>query len=71
MWGLSLERPGDTLRLLPTSSWQTGRFVRHELDVNMNPLTPAGEYPIAVRLADSAGSELPAIAQCGSVRITR
>ncbi|HXF61516.1 MAG TPA: glycosyltransferase family 39 protein [Caldilineaceae bacterium] len=69
VWGDRLHRPTETLRLWPTSTWTPGEFVRDEIDVNLNPVTPPGTYPIIVGLADAGGQPLPHTAECGQVRI--
>lgn len=68
-WGEEIQRPGDALRLFPSQDWPAGEYVRHEVDVNLNPVTPPGEYAVRVRLLDGAGAELPAVAECGTVQI--
>jgi hypothetical protein len=52
VWGASLERANDALHLWPTSRWQPGEpaIIRHDLDVNLNPLTPPGRYQLVVGL---------------------
>jgi hypothetical protein len=52
VWGASLERANDALHLWPTSRWQPGHpaIIRHDLDVNLNPLTPPGRYQLVVGL---------------------
>jgi hypothetical protein len=58
VWGASLERATDALKLYPTSRWPVGHalrgnlshIVRHDLDVNLNPVTPPGVYQLVVGL---------------------
>jgi len=55
VWGVSLDRPTDALKLFPPSRWQSGGpLVRQDLDVNLNPATPPGEYQLVVGLAGLA-----------------
>jgi hypothetical protein len=71
VWGESLPRAGSALRLFPTSTWQDAHVVRDEHDVNLNPVTPPGDYAISVRLLDGAGVEAGTETPCGTLRITR
>jgi uncharacterized membrane protein len=50
IWGISLDRPSDALKLYPASRWQAGQIIRHDLDVNLNPATPPGTYQLVVGL---------------------
>lgn len=63
VWGRSLERAGDVLAVYPPVLWQPGEYVRVELDVNLNPLTPPGSYNVKVEAADEIG------VPCGKVQI--
>ena len=58
VWGERLYRENEALRRWPTSSWTPGEFVRDEVDVNLNPVTPAGDYPIIVGALDGTGQPL-------------
>jgi 4-amino-4-deoxy-L-arabinose transferase-like glycosyltransferase len=69
VWGEGLQRERDTLRVWPTSRWEAGEIVRQEVDVNLNPITPQGDYRIVVRLVDSEGQPLGAEATCGQVQV--
>ena len=69
VWGDRLYRDNEALRRWPTSTWAPGDFVRDEVDVNLNPVTPPGEYPIIVGLRDGSGQEQREKAECGRVRI--
>jgi hypothetical protein len=69
VWGDRLYRANETLRRWPTSTWTPGVFWRDEVDVNLNPVTPAGAYPIVVRLRDSQDQPLDATVECGRVQI--
>ncbi len=51
VWGASLNRPTDALKLFPPSRWgETDTIIRHDLDVNLNPATPPGRYQLVVGL---------------------
>lgn len=69
VWGESLARDSGALRRLPTSTWDDSRFVRDEVDVNMNPVTPPGDYAVSVRLLDASGAEAGSETPCGVVTI--
>jgi hypothetical protein len=69
VWGERLYRDNETLRRWPTSTWDHLDYMRDEVDVNLNPVTPRGTYPIVVGLMDAAGSETGQTFECGSVRI--
>lgn len=69
VWGDRLYRDNETLRRYPTSTWTSPVYLRDEIDVNLNPLTPAGEYPISVGLRNAAGEETGNKAECGRVKI--
>lgn len=69
VWGDRLHRPGDALRYWPTSTWQPNTVVRDEMDVNLNPVTPAGEYPVVVGAADASGAPVNGTVECGRVTV--
>jgi hypothetical protein len=69
VWGEALPRDGSALQRFPTSTWIEGQFVRDELDVNLNPATPPGRYPVQVGLADAAGALAGAWLPCGEVTV--
>ena len=53
VWGINLNRANDALRLYPPSRWAEAKrplIVRHDLDINLNPLTPPGRYQLVVGL---------------------
>jgi hypothetical protein len=60
VWGERLERSEDAIHLWPTSRWKPGEVLRADYDVNLNPITPAGEYTVVVSVL---GSETRAV--CG------
>ena len=68
-WGVRLYRANETLRRWPTSSWQVGEFVRDEVDINLNPVTPARTYPVVIGLLDENGQALPTKVECGMVDV--
>ncbi len=70
VWGEKLQRPGDLSNYWPSSEWIADEYVREEVDVNLNPITPAGEYRLMVGLASVEGGEPIAEVDCGSVTIT-
>ena len=57
VWGKSLTRTNDALNLFPPAQWPAaaGRslIIRHDVDVNLNPVTPPGRYQLVVGLAGS------------------
>jgi hypothetical protein len=69
VWGDRLYRDNEALRRWPTSTWDHTDFVRDEVDVNLNPVTPPGSYPIVVGLMDAAGAETGGTVECGRVEI--
>ncbi|MCC9077905.1 glycosyltransferase family 39 protein [Litorilinea aerophila] len=70
VWGEGLPNEGSALRLWPTSTWPAeSTFVRDELDINLNPATPPGEYGVTVGLQDGQGERGPVMAECGRVTI--
>lgn len=70
VWGERLPpRPTEPLRFTPTSTWAAGEFVRDEIDVNLNPVTPPGNYTVVVGLADPDGVAIGSAVECGRVEI--
>jgi hypothetical protein len=43
--------------------------MRDEVDINLNPVTPAGEYPVMVGLADASGQPVGETTACGQVQV--
>lgn len=73
VWGDKLTRPTEALSLLPTQRWQPGEVVVEDVDVNLNPATPPGEYQLEVRLLDAENQVVPTSggsAVVGTVEIT-
>jgi hypothetical protein len=68
-WGVRLYRDNEALRRWPTGTWQPGDIVRDEVDINLNPVTPAREYPVMIGLMDGAGQALGEHVQCSQVRV--
>ncbi|MDH7485481.1 MAG: glycosyltransferase family 39 protein [Anaerolineae bacterium] len=71
VWGERLYREQETLRVWPTSRWEPGEIVRQEVDVNLNPITPPGEYRIVAGLADAAGQPVGSEVICGAVQVVK
>ncbi|MCC6458492.1 MAG: glycosyltransferase family 39 protein [Caldilineaceae bacterium] len=69
VWGDKLPRDTESLRMWPTSTWTVGEFVRDELDINLNPLTPAATYPVVIGVADALGQPIGETVECGQVTI--
>jgi hypothetical protein len=63
MWGLNLVRGTETYLRYPPSGWQPGQIWRSDLDINLNPATPAGQYHIVLRLFDPGQNEAWVISQ--------
>ncbi|MCB0121452.1 MAG: hypothetical protein KDE58_04370, partial [Caldilineaceae bacterium] len=66
-WGVRLYRDNEALRRWPTSSWQPGTITRDEIDINLNPVTPARTYPVRIGLTERAGQTTGVFAECGTV----
>ena len=77
VWGDSLARPTGTIRLVPPETWRPGKFIRDDYDINLNPITPPGNYSVLVSLKRIDGSLVPVTengkatdhATCGTVEI--
>lgn len=73
IWGDKLPRGTETLRLWPTSTWDKrgfiGEYIREETDINLNPLTPVGTYPVIVALSNTEGEQIGENVECGLVEI--
>lgn len=68
-WGVRLYRDNEALRRWPTSTWQLGEIVRDEVDINLNPVTPAREFPVMIGVMDGAGQRTGQQTACGQVRV--
>ncbi len=66
-WGVRLYRDNEALRRWPTRGWQPGTIMRDEVDINLNPVTPARTFPILIGLMDSSGQPTGERAECGTV----
>lgn len=53
VWGASLARSNDAWHFLPPGRWPANTIIRHDVDVNLNPDTPAGPYLLVVGLSGS------------------
>ena len=77
LWGDRLERPAETLRMIPPTSWTPGEIVRSDYDVNLNPVAPPGTYRVEVGLTARGGQPVPVVwdgtetdrVVCGNIRI--
>jgi len=69
VWGEAIDRPGDAMRMMPTSTWMPGEFVRHEVEVNLNPAASPGAYQIVVAVVDEDGEAVRAPVVCGEVEV--
>ena len=59
VWGVSLERDNDAFDSFPAPSWQPAQVIRSDLDVNLNPITPPGQYTLVVGVRDATGTQVP------------
>ena len=71
VWGDRLYRGNEALRRWPTSTWQPSEIMRDEVDINLNPVTPDGEYPVLIGVMDGAGEPVGARVECGRVIVIR
>lgn len=69
VWGERLYRANEALRRWPTRTWALGKIVRDEVDINLNPATPPGEYPIMIGVMDSNGQSIGEKVVCGQATI--
>lgn len=51
VWGGNMDRNPDLLDRYPPQEWPTDRLVEDHYDLNLNPITPPGEYRLEVSLA--------------------
>ncbi|MGQ9502212.1 MAG: glycosyltransferase family 39 protein [Anaerolineae bacterium] len=61
VWGASLKRDQSAFHLYPATHWRADEVVRADFDVNLNPVTPLGEYTLVVGLRDSTGEQVPLV----------
>lgn len=71
VWGASLTRGDSALNFYPMTHWVVGEVVRDDYDVNLNPLTPAGDYRVEVQLHSPDGIALEPAISCGKVTVVR
>jgi 4-amino-4-deoxy-L-arabinose transferase-like glycosyltransferase len=61
VWGVSLARSNDALKLYPPSRWPAvsdrGTIIRHDVDVNLNPVTPPGTYDLLLGMEGEAAQQ--------------
>ncbi|MCX6048491.1 MAG: glycosyltransferase family 39 protein [Chloroflexi bacterium] len=69
VWGDRLYRDNEALRRWPTHNWAAGEIVRDELDINLNPVTPDGLYPIMIGVMNGKGESVGNKVACGQVKI--
>jgi hypothetical protein len=70
IWGQTLPREGSLLDHVPMQNWETGQFVRDEIDVILNPITPPDQqYEVLVTLENEDGAALSQTASCGVVMV--
>ena len=69
VWGDRLHRPTEALRVHPTSTWPLDVWMRDELDINLNPVTPPGDYPVIIGVADATGASVGGTVNCGQVTV--
>ena len=69
VWGDRLYRENETKAFWPSSQWVAGEYVREEIDINLNPLTPPGVYPVYIGLTGPDGSDVSAPVMCAEVEI--
>jgi hypothetical protein len=69
VWGDRLYRDNEALRRWPTHSWAKGDIVRDEVDINLNPVTPNGEYPVVIGVMGGKGQPVGKKIECGRVTI--
>jgi hypothetical protein len=65
VWGESLARSNDAFGVWPPDRWQPAEVVRASIDVNLNPITPPGDYRL---ILEWPGGESGPV-ECGRVRI--
>lgn len=71
VWGDRLHRENEALRRWPTSGWALGDIMRDEVDINLNPVTPPGDYPIMIGVMDGAGQPVGERVACGRISVIR
>lgn len=70
VWGRELPQANGTLRHYPTSAWPVGAYIRHEVDILLNPATPTGQsYTVLAGLQGADGAPLKQTVACGEVGV--
>ena len=69
VWGAGLARERSLWGMRPPRQWPADGFVRDEHDVNLNPVTPPGDYRLQVALVSTDGQPLGLEASCGAIRV--
>ncbi len=64
VWGESLARPNDAFSVWPTTRWSADEIVRGDHDINLNPVTPPGNYRLILEVPGTTGQIV-----CGPVAI--
>ncbi len=64
VWGGDLPRPNDLRAFYPPPQWQPGEVIRQDVDVNINPMVPPGEYKLVLRVY-GVGREEPLLTETG------
>jgi hypothetical protein len=59
VWGENLQRSGGVRDFFPMTTWLPGALMRDDLDVNLNPAAPPGEYKLVLRLLLPHGTPIP------------
>ena len=59
VWADMLDRTNDALRRATAQDWEPGTILVKNVDVNMNPVTPSGDFGLDVRLVGSDGKPVP------------
>ncbi len=52
VWGVSLVRGNDSLHFYPPSRWTADQVIVQQVDVNLNPTIPPGQYNLVVGLGE-------------------
>ena len=58
VWGRELSYRPTAFEFDPPAGWPLGTIVEAHLDVNLNPLTPAGTYRLEIALEDEEGTRI-------------
>lgn len=60
VWGGNLPQTSGLQAVYPPEKWRPGEILRDDYDMNLNPVTPAGDYWIIVKASDlTTGEPLP------------